>query len=257
MNNIIALPAFKDNYIWALHSLDGTEVIVVDPVDPKVVFDYLQKNKLKLSAILVTHHHWDHSGGVRALVDHFDSVSAYGPIGEKVDGIKHFVSEGDEIVFPSFQLTLKVLEIPGHTLGHVAYFNEDILFCGDTLFSCGCGRVFEGTAQQMVTSLNKLKALSPRTMMYCGHEYTLANIHFAQNVEPHNKALKNRRILVEDLRHRDLPSLPISMGEERKTNPFLRCEEPEVIDSVQKYAKISLNDPISVFAHLRQWKNEF
>lgn len=256
MNNIIALPAFKDNYIWTVHSLDGTEVIVIDPGDPKPVFDYLQKNKLKLRAILVTHHHWDHSGGVRALVDHFNSVEAFGPLKEKVDGITHFLKEGDEIHLPTFP-SFKVLDIPGHTLGHIAFFNEHMLFCGDTLFSCGCGRVFEGSAEQMVTSLNKLKALPSQTQVYCGHEYTLANIAFAQQVEPHNIMLEKRRIFVEDLRQRGLPSLPVSLAEELATNPFLRCEEKDVIDSVQKYAGITLDDPISVFAHLRQWKNTF
>lgn len=257
MNKIIAIPAFKDNYIWALHSPDETRVIVVDPGDASPVLSYLQNHNLTLAGILVTHHHYDHCGGVPTLMTHFPSIRAYGPLKEKVEGITDFVEEGDKITFAEFNLSLDVLDIPGHTLGHIAYVNEKMLFCGDTLFSCGCGRIFEGTPQQMYASLHKLKTLPSNIEMYCGHEYTLANIAFAEQVESNNKMLKNRKISAKKYRDKQLPSLPVSLATELETNPFLRCEKPDVIHAVQKYAGFSLQDPLSIFTALRQWKNAF
>ncbi|MFI4938566.1 MAG: hydroxyacylglutathione hydrolase [Candidatus Berkiellales bacterium] len=286
MNKIVALLAFKDNYIWAIHSLEGSEIVVIDPGDAKPVLQYLKECKLTLSAILITHHHWDHSGGILKLRQHFPDITVYGSKNEKINGVNHPVQEGDKISLPAFDLTMRVLDIPGHTLGHVAYVSDKpaLLFCGDTLFSCGCGRVFEGTPEQMVHSLNKLKQLPPQTLMYCGHEYTLANIAFAQLIEPHNKMLMKRLDQVKELRAQGLPSLPVTMAEEQQTNPFLRCDQPDVITAAQNYRDTQDNsaqnyrdtqdknprqnyqdshhsdpahsDPITIFTLLRQWKNQ-
>ncbi len=257
MTNIVAIPAFQDNYIWALSSLEGSELIVVDPGTADPVFAYLQKNNLRLSTILITHHHWDHSGGIEALRAQFPDVQVIGPAHDNVKGLTKPVKENDVLRLANTNITLRVLDIPGHTLGHIAFYNEEILFCGDTLFSSGCGRVFEGTPAQMYESLNKLKKLSKNTLIYCGHEYTLANIAFAQCVEPNNKALAKRKEDVEYLRAKQSPSLPSTIEQELMCNPFLRCEEIDVIQAVQNHAGINTTDPVSIFSHLREWKNNF
>ncbi len=257
MNKIIAIPAFKDNYIWALHSLDGSQVVVVDPGTAEPVLDYLRKNELALSAIFVTHHHWDHSGGVAGLLEHFPDIPVYGPANEKVEGTTKAVKENDVISLDAFQLEFRVMDIPGHTLGHIAFVGPSLLFCGDTLFSCGCGRIFEGTPSQMYHSLEKIKNLNKNTLIYCGHEYTLANIAFAQTVTPHNKALTKRLMEVKDLRAQNLPSLPVSLQVECDTNPFLRCKETEIMDAVQNHSHTKLTTSVDIFTHLREWKNNF
>lgn len=257
MNTITALPTLKDNYIWAIHSLAGSQIIVVDPGDASPVLTYLAKNKLSLFAIFLTHKHWDHTHGVLSLLNHFPDVAVYGPSLEKVPGVTRFVKEGDEIALPPFDLTFRVMEIPGHTLGHIAYVSPTLLFCGDTLFSAGCGKIFEGTPLQMYTSLNRIKNLPENTLVFCGHEYTANNLIFAALVEPSNVHLQQRRLQVNELRQRNLPTLPSTILLERQTNPFLRCETPEIIASVQKHCKIEEINPVSIFSHLREWKNNY
>ncbi len=257
MPNIVPISAFQDNYIWALHSLEGSDLIVVDPGDAKEVFEYLQKNNLRLSTILITHHHWDHTGGIAALKERFPHIHVIGPKHDPVELLTRKVSENESIELPDFGLTLKVLDIPGHTLGHIAYYNDELLFCGDTLFSCGCGRIFEGTPQQMFHSLEKLKQLNKKTLVYCGHEYTLANIAFAKAVEPNNEALLNYEQHILALKNKGLPSLPSSLATELETNPFLRCNFDAVIKAVQEKANIKTASPVTIFAHLREWKNHF
>lgn len=257
MNKIIAIPAFKDNYIWAVHSLHEQAIVVVDPGDAAPVLAYLQTKNLDLHAILITHHHFDHSGGIPILKEHFPEVKVYGPSNETITGITHALKEGDTVSFGDFRLSLNILDIPGHTKGHIAYYNDDILFCGDTLFSCGCGRLFEGTAEQMVNSLNKIQQLSPSTLMYCGHEYTKANIQFAKMVDPTNPYLNKRLTEVEEALIKSLPTLPISLQSEFLTNPFLRVNSKEIIRSVQKHWNLEQNDPVTIFSHLREWKNQF
>jgi hydroxyacylglutathione hydrolase len=257
MNNIVAIPAFKDNYIWAVHSLDGKQIVIVDPGMSQPVLEYLHTENLTLHGILITHHHYDHSGGVLDLLKQFPQAKVYGPHNEIVTGVTNAMREKDSISFADFDLHLNVIDIPGHTLGHIAFFNESVLFCGDTLFSCGCGRVFEGTPAQMYNSLEKIKKTGKNTQVYCGHEYTLANIAFAEHVEPNNMALKKRRDEAKQLRQQNLPSLPVTLACEFETNPFLRCEEQTVIDAVEKHYKVKMLDPIMVFAHLREWKNKF
>lgn len=252
MLEIVPLPAFKDNYIWTLR--DRRAAAVVDPGEAGPVKDYLAREGLALAAILATHHHPDHTGGIAELVK-AKRVPVFGPKGEPIPELTHPVGEGDSVALPELGATFSVLDIPGHTRAHVAYYGLGSLFCGDTLFACGCGRVFEGTAEQMVASLAKLAALPDSTKVYCGHEYTLANIKFARAVEPDNEALAARETRAQALRAAGKPTLPSTLGEERATNPFLRCVEPAVVESANKYLGARLADPVRVFAAIREWKN--
>ena len=258
---IIPLRALKDNYIWVIR--DHCHAAVVDPGEAAPVLDYLRRENLKLIAILNTHHHNDHVGGNAALLREF-SVPVYGPAKESVSTVTRPLKECAEkeneegiVYLAEFSLSLRVLDIPGHTAGHIAYYGANMLFCGDTLFACGCGRLFEGTAQQMVQSLEKLSDLPNGTLVYCGHEYTLDNIRFARVVEPGNEALIEREKTVEHLRRQNAPTLPSTIELEKATNPFLRCGQPEIIRNASKHAGRELSDPVSVFAALREWKNSF
>ena len=247
------LPAFKDNYIWTLR--DAKRAAVVDPGDAAPVKAYLAKEQLELVAILATHHHPDHTGGIAELAAASRGIEVFGPRGEPIPALTHPVSEGDRVAIPALSLSFSVLDIPGHTRAHVAYYGAGSLFCGDTLFACGCGRVFEGTQAQMLASLEKLAALPDETKVYCGHEYTLANIGFALTVDPGNAALAERQRRARALREAGKPTLPSTLGEERATNPFLRCAEPVVVESANKYLGARVADPVHVFAAIREWKN--
>jgi hydroxyacylglutathione hydrolase len=254
MLEIVPLPAFQDNYIWTLR--DGGQAAVVDPGEARPVQDYLAKEGLALVAILATHHHPDHVGGIAELVAQ-NRVPVFGPKGEPIPALTHPVGQGDSAVIPGLDASFTVLDIPGHTRAHVAYYGLGSLFCGDTLFACGCGRVFEGTAAQMLDSLSKLAALPDETRVYCGHEYTLANIRFARAVDPDNSDLAAREQRAQRLRDAGRPTLPSTLGEERATNPFLRCAEPAVVESANKYLGARVADPVRVFAAIREWKNKF
>ena len=251
---IVAVKAFKDNYVWTLR--DRTYAAVVDPGEAAPVLDYLSREKLRLVAIIATHHHPDHVGGIAELVSRF-RVPVFGPKNEPIATLTQPVSEGDRVAIPELGHTFDVLDIPGHTRAHVAYYGAGALFCGDTLFACGCGRLFEGTAEQMYRSLSKLAALPDETKVYCGHEYILANIGFAKAVEPANRALSAREARDQKLREAGKPTLPSTLGDEKATNPFLRCQEPAVVESANKYLGARMADPVRVFAAIRDWKNKF
>jgi len=254
MLRIVPVKAFKDNYVWTLRN--ATHAAVVDPGEARPVLDYLEREQLELAAILATHHHPDHVGGIAELVA-MRSVPVYGPRKEPIPTLTRPVSEGDSVGIHELGVDFSVIDIPGHTRAHIAYYGAGSLFCGDTLFACGCGRLFEGTAEQMYASLQKLRALPDDTKVYCGHEYTLANIGFAKAVEPGNAALKAREERDRRLRAAGEPTLPSTLGEEKATNPFLRCLEPAVVDSANKYLGARIADPVRVFAAIRDWKNRF
>lgn len=251
---IHAVPAFKDNYIWVME--DGAHAVAVDPGDAEPVRQFLQRTGLELAAVLATHHHADHVGGLVGLADEW-RCPTFGPAHETIAGLDTRLKEGDRFTVPGLNIALETFDIPGHTAGHIALFGAGLLFCGDTLFACGCGRLFEGTPEQMVVSLGKLARLPGETRVYCGHEYTLANIEFAQAVEPGNAALAARLARDRKLREAGKPTLPSTLGEERATNPFLRCREPAVIESANKYLGARISDPVRVFAAIRAWKNSF
>ncbi len=252
MTKILPIRAFKDNYIWLL--IDKT-VWVVDPGDALPVKQFLLQNQLQLGGILVTHHHADHTGGIAGLVMEWPDIPVYGGVMSQVPQVTHFLQEGDEV--RCGEQLFSVLNIPGHTLDHIAFYNEEMVFCGDTLFSAGCGRVFEGTYPQMYHSLMKLKRLDSATKMYCGHEYTLQNLRFAEQVEPNNTAIHEKILSVTQGLAEGKPSLPSTLADEKKMNPFLRCDELVIKEGVEKHVKHPLATPEEVFQALREWKNQF
>lgn len=256
MTTIIPIPALKDNYIWLLTDEDNQNCLIVDPGESKPLLDYLRHQSITPISILITHHHWDHVGGIDEITQHYD-IPVYTPASETVTGSTNPVKEGDTLPFPEVNLILNVLDVPGHTSGAVAYYNSDIVFSGDTLFTAGCGRMFEGTPPQMHSSLEKFKSLDKNTLLYCGHEYTEANLKFAHAVEPENLAIQTRQKQIKQLREQNQPTVPATLSIELDTNPFLRCREKSVVLAASEYAQKSLSEPHEVFAALRQWKDNF
>lgn len=250
--------AFSDNYIWVLD--DGQRALVVDPGDAAPVKAHLARHGLVLDTILITHHHPDHVAGVAALQTS-TGAAVIGPATESLPVVADLVHEGD--CRQILGLTVTVLDVPGHTAGHVAYLIDDravgqpVLFCGDTLFSGGCGRLFEGSPAQMLASLDRLAALPPATRVCAAHEYTLSNLAFAVHVEPGNANLIRYQEVCETLRARQQPTLPSSIGQECLVNPFLRVREPDVISRVADHANLDETGPESIFAALREWKNHY
>jgi hydroxyacylglutathione hydrolase len=258
MAAIIPVPAFSDNYVWVLR--EGAQAAVVDPGDANPVLDYVGREGLAICAILATHHHRDHVGGVAALVERFDAP-VFGPARESIPARTRALAEGDTVDVRGIGDAFRVLDIPGHTAGHIAYVGRvngtAVVFCGDTLFAAGCGKLFEGTPAQMWTSLGKLAALPAETQVYCGHEYTLANLRFAAAVEPANAAIAQRTRRERDKRDRGVPTVPSTIGEELATNPFLRAGQPAVRAAAEAQVGHPLADEVAVFAALRAWKNAF
>lgn len=265
MNNVTAIPAFKDNYIWLI-ATENNHVIIVDPGDERPVLKYLQDNQLTPVAIVITHQCYDHVDGIMAILQQFE-IPVYGPATERIPGITQRVKQGDLITInDTYQL--KVLDVPGHTAGHVAYYQPALsgtpggsLFCGDTLFGAGCGRLHTGLYDEMFHSLQKISSLPDETRIYCAHEYTQANLKFAHHLEPDNQDIRARIERTDAMRAQGEITIPLLLSDEKNTNPFLRCHIPTVAATAQHYAAEnglpSPTHPISTFRTIRYWKNQF
>jgi len=254
--NVFAIPALQDNYIWCIRQLGQAACIIVDPGEAAPVMQALANNDLKCVAVFITHHHGDHSNGAAELAAHY-SIPVYGPAYSKLAVVTHPLADQDRININELDAQFQVLAIPGHTLDHIAYFCEGLLFCGDTLFSAGCGRAFEGTPAQLYQSLVKLMQLPADTFVYCGHEYTLKNLRFAKMIEPHNVAIDHYLQQVEDLRAKNQITLPSQLQLEKAVNPFLRVGQPEVQSFVTEQLGHAPIDAIEIFSVLRQLKDRF
>lgn len=254
---IEAIPILQDNYVWAVHN--GRSAILIDPGEAAPILSWLNGRDMDVQAILLTHHHYDHVGGIAGLIDRAE-IPVYGPARGAAQSRP--VIEGETLDFEDIGLNVKVIETPGHTLDHVCYLASDVrngalhLFCGDTLFSCGCGRLFEGTPSEMYASLTRLAKLPASTQIYCAHEYTLANIAFALEVEPDNPALLARHAEALALRKQGKATLPVSIGTECNTNPFLRCDLPGPVVAASQHFKTVLRPGADTFAAIRAWKDE-
>ncbi len=253
MSHVEPVTALADNYIWLGRADDGRQALAVDPGEAAPVQAWLEAQQASLAAILLTHHHGDHTGGAAELARRHQAP-VYGPGRETIAAVDHPAQGGDAIELAGLG-DLQVLDCPGHTAGHVAYLWEGHLFCGDTLFAGGCGRLFEGSAAQMHASLQRLAALLETTQVYCGHEYTLKNLEFAQRVEPDNELTAERLRRAQAARSQGHATVPTSLGEELATNPFLRVSEPAVRAAAEEYAGAQLDRPEDVFAALRRWKD--
>lgn len=253
MFDVIRISAFKDNYIWLLRK--GASAAVVDPGDARPVLDVLEQEGLSLSSILITHHHNDHQGGIADLLAHCPA-EVFGPATESITGLTRPLRGGETIRLGAIDAEFRVIAVPGHTRGHLGYYGSGCLFCGDTLFTGGCGRLFEGTPAQMHDSLMRLTSLPEQTRVYCAHEYTEVNLRFALAVEPGNRQLRQRVNEVAVARAKNWATVPSSIALEKATNPFLRCGEPEVVASAQSRVAGAI-EPVEVFTVLREWRNTF
>lgn len=250
--SIEAIRAFRDNYIWAIH--DNQHCVIVDPGEAAGALDFLHRGGLRLAGLLLTHHHADHIGGVAEIRAHHPAP-AWGPHDDRMPEDMAQVREGDQVEIPELQLKFDVIETPGHTTSHIAFHGQGLLFCGDTLFSVGCGRLFEGKPRQMQDSLDKFAALPPETLVYCAHEYTADNCRFALEVEPDNRALRARCSEVAELRRDGRITLPSTIGDEKACNPFMRTREDAVIGAAQVRAPGTGDRPAEVFGVIRRWKD--
>ena len=256
MLNIIAVPAFDDNYIWLIQAKNSRQILIVDPGDADPVLTAITKHSLIPSAILITHYHYDHIGGVDNLIKQYP-IPVYGSSREPGITVSHpLIGEKNLFINTAFP-ALTVLDLPGHTTNHIAFLIEDCLFCGDTLFGAGCGRLLGGTAEQLFQSLGQIASLKKHTKIYCAHEYTESNLLFAVAVEPNNKAIRQRIDATFALRQKNMSSVPSTLALELATNPFLRCHQHDVIQSAQQFMGKPLTSPVEVFTALRLWKDQF
>lgn len=251
---VTAIPAFSDNYIWLI-TTGGASCAVVDPGDAQPVLDVLKDRGLRLDYILITHHHADHIGGMRRL-QNSSGAEIFGPHDSRIPGQNRMFGEGETVSLPKLGLEFGVLEVPGHTSSHIAFHGHGCLFCGDTLFSVGCGRLFEGSPEQMQTSLDKLSALPPDSRVYCAHEYTLSNCQFALAVEPENPDLVRRALEVEQARELGKITVPSALDEEIAVNPFLRCRQETVVAAARNRHP-GVEPGAETFAVIRAWKDSF
>lgn len=253
--SVTPIPAFTDNYIWAFYNQN--DCVVVDPGDAQPVLTFCEQHKLSLVSVLITHHHPDHTGGLKALIDAFPDIVIYGPQSSRIPLINQHVEEGDAVRIAALNLAFNVIELPGHTLDHIAYEGHGGVLCGDTLFSAGCGRLFEGTPTQMLASLDKLKALPDSTLVWCTHEYTLANLAFAKAVEPDNHELNEYSAWADAQRANGKPTLPSDIGTQKAINPFLRVGETSVRRGVENNDNQNYTTELDTFAAVRRWKDNF
>jgi hydroxyacylglutathione hydrolase len=259
---IEAIPAFSDNYIWCMYDDESNKAVVIDPGDASPVITALEDKNLSLEALLITHHHPDHTGGIDELLMQHPSLVVYGPQNLDINPVHHRLNEGEQVSL--LGLDLEIIEVPGHTLDHIAFYcagnakhPQSFIFCGDTLFAGGCGRIFEGTPEMMLASLSKLSELPANTLIYCAHEYTLANLEFASAVEPNNSDLKARVAIETQKRSAGKATVPSTLATELKTNPFLRSNTDSVTLSASNISDHECTDSLAVFTVIRNWKNNF
>ncbi len=255
MPNVIAIPALQDNYIWLI--AEGSDAIVVDPGEAAPVLKKCEEEKLTVSTVLITHHHADHTGGIKEVLDKFGDAKVYSPRNDKFKFNYEPVSEGRPIKIAKPSLSFDVYETPGHTLDHVSYYTPGHLFCGDTIFACGCGKLLEGSPKQMFISLEKLSALPNSTLIYCGHEYTMDNIRFAMAADPNNNKIEMRERIEAGKRKNGEPTLPTSLELEKETNPFLRWNAHAIQSKAEKRLGKRPEHRYEILGALRKWKDKF
>lgn len=259
MLDITPIPAFTDNYIWAIS--DGRNAWLVDPGEAEPALAWLAQKHLSLQGILITHHHLDHIGGVTAILHHIPNIPVYGPSNPNIGSITRKLQEGDTLTLGNWQAS--VMAVPAHTLDHIAYYlaptatQPGALFCGDTLFAAGCGRLFEGTPAQLHRAMQRFQNLPPETLVCCAHEYTLANLRFAEMIEPDSTALRERAQQEQCKRQAGFPTLPSTIALERATNPFMRAHIAQVKTQAARHAGETLENEVAVIAALRSWKDNF